>query len=229
MPQKMLKPGLGRVMIKPDGDISELFGGFKVNNFVERYNSQAISGVVVSIADDIPYYGRHSELRRSGGYSELQRDIQEEISLTVDVPVEIKVGDRVLFNYLFNVEDRRDPWIVVDSMFVIPYSQLWAKEGKNGLIPLNGWVFVVECDDEPSFIAAKKRRGQCWQVVLEGTTCAHYDNGSAPDEGWGPLFGKKVLIDPSIPMAFESRIMARWNVYDKRLHAVTRANICAVL
>lgn len=219
-------PGIGRVVVIPDGDISDSLG-VRVNNFVEPYNSKAVSGVISHIAADFPYLGRNADIRRHGGKVQDTREMEEEIGLKADVPCEVKVGDRVLFNYMFNIDDDRDEWTVVDGKYVMPYLALWARVDGDKLYPLNGQVLVFPI--EKSALAVKERRAGLYEVVAEGATARHYSDGWPPDEGWPSLLGRKVIIDPTYPIAIESRLMAQWNVGRERIHIVNRCHIAAIL
>lgn len=123
------QPGTNKVLIKPDEDISSLFG-FTLSDNVEHFS---ISGVVDSI-------GPLSQLKLSTRVDEWTRSYNRQMpKLDVEEISKIDTGDKVLFSF-FN---KFDPTYFED-LLLIDFESIYGVNGKGA----NGYALVELLEKE---------------------------------------------------------------------------------
>lgn len=182
----------------------ETIAGLSVQDFVDPHNHLPVTGEVVAVCGPLTYF---PQMPSGGFWSDDEVAIEQERSmLTVerDGPVEVSVGDTVLFAYFYNVQaEQFDYEDYADGLLLIQYNDLLARIDDGGLYPLNGGVFI-----EP-----KRKEGKHFVsgvVVSEG--CKNFavrGIDGPPHDGWPPLVGREVFFEPGLAVKIEAELHAK--------------------
>lgn len=164
------------VCVRPDEDILSDNTGLVRRDFAEKHLLKAVTGTVIGVCDRLFFAERRPGIRPEAA----------QLSMEVDVPIEIKVGDRVVFNYIAAVDEDMQ----VNGDYIISYDQIYARiEPGNAefpLYPLNGYLLVdpFTDEDEVGGVMVRKEDVAKWnfgRVVAEGCMVARYRDGHHPD------------------------------------------------
>jgi len=131
-----------KVLVDFDDNIEGIDGLIVANTEDKQYNF-SVKGTVVAIPEGFLFYG-HQVLVYDKPYSSQElRELRElnAMSLQYDTPMELSVGDRVLFSYTahFEKETKQD---------FIDYDRIIAK--LDPIQPINGFL-LVEMKENPTF------------------------------------------------------------------------------
>lgn len=137
----MLSPINGFVLIDLDKDDHfDTGSGIEVPRFEvqETHYEKATTGLVVAVCNSLPYHGHQIAAMDPADVGYLMRK-----SVLFDVPIEVKVGDRVLFEW--QALENEFAW-VAERLLLVRYDQLITTIGVHPY-PLNGRV-LLEMDDK---------------------------------------------------------------------------------
>lgn len=134
---KLIKPSPGYVLIRVDSDDHlDTSVGIEVPRFwiEEQEYEKPTTGLVVGVCGSLPYHGHNLSVDDPS----VQRK-----SMQFDVPIEVAVGDTVLFEW----QALQAEWAwVSDDLLLVRYDQLIMRTGVIPY-PLNGRV-LLEMDDK---------------------------------------------------------------------------------
>jgi hypothetical protein len=145
------------VVVKPLQDYETYqIGGRETNIYNSLHNESAgervaVIGEVISVPNRLIFNGKLIERAKMqlGNTEFLGKRINQlkESSVRFDVPIEIAVGDKVLFSYKNQIDCYREGRVIrnLDSLesIIIKYDTLYAVEKNEDLLdPLNGLIFV---------------------------------------------------------------------------------------
>jgi co-chaperonin GroES (HSP10) len=129
----MTQPNTNYVLIKPTRKSDELFlkSGVKlfIDDSIDPEKHAPTSGVVVSVPEKL-FYSRKVDSRSSTAYN---------------VPMELEVGDTVLFHYLSTENAKKDGRFYKegdDEFYIIRYDDIHCRIREEEVMPVNGWVIV---------------------------------------------------------------------------------------
>lgn len=217
------------VLLRLKGDVSNTaFGGVSVQDFHSPWNNMSVEAEVLAISARPFFMGEEMEAVRNGEENGAElREIADLCSTIGNVPVEVSVGDTVVFDWRKALPDAELAYRVGDGWLIVNYSDLIARVDDGGLYPLNGGVFAVPLSW--SQVAAKMDRGDLWEVFAEGCLVDGWLDDIDPERGWPSLVGKTVCCDPRAPVAIEAPLFSKHDHSGKRFHVLNRHHIFAML
>ena len=239
----MITPFHSGVLLRLGGNISDTaIPGVDIMDFHSPWNSWSLEAEVVAISAGPQFMGKEMVAMRED-WGEDVREVADLCSLIADVPIEVKVGDTVIFDYRRALDDAEKAYKVEGGMLIVSYSDLIARVDASGLYPLNGLVFAVQVSEwihtdpkdfpaypSPDFVVARKEtKGDAWTVIAEGCCVRGWLDEIDPEEGWPSLVGKTILCDPKAPIAVEAPLFAKHDHGGKRFHMLNRHHIFALL
>lgn len=134
------------ILILVDGEYTKL-SSLELKTFVKSHDHVRATGVVMAIPDKIQYIGDKLKFNPDASFEEQENYSRlNEMAIAsqeVDVPLEVKVGDRVMFRHIhLLVDEEHNDFVEIDGVnyLLIPYSSLIARV--DDLYPLNGYVFI---------------------------------------------------------------------------------------
>ena len=141
-----------QVLIKPDKDYTELKTGLKIVDAANTHLHASVIGTVLVVPDKLLYLGY--EIPKLNRHN--QRDVQRirdinDFTMPHDTDLEIKVGDRVVFNWAFQM-DKPD---LFKGNILIPYSELFCRINDGEIYPLNGRIIVEQVKQDIIFGGVK--------------------------------------------------------------------------
>lgn len=164
---------------------------------------KSVTGTVIKVCQKLIFNGEKLTKQRQGfsndmAYMAMLSKIRSE-SVVYDVPIEVKEGDKVVFDYVSHYECYQSGQYIETEdgdYFILKYDQLYAKytkEDGSDLYPLNGKVFVealerekevvlgdilmVYTEDNKSFDTVgyiKGKKLQIGQILASGCICKGY-------------------------------------------------------
>lgn len=216
------------VLLRMQGDISKsaFSDGAGVYDFHSPHNSKSVEAEVIAISTNPMFLGVEMQAYREG-FGEDVRELADLCSMQGDVPIEVKVGDTVIFDWRKALPDTERAYHISDELLIVNYSDLIARVDTTGLYPLNGLVFVIAADLSDLLIAQKESRGSRWKVIAEGVCVRGWLDEIEPELGWPPLVGKTVFCDYRSPIAIESPLFSKYDYSGHRFHVINRHHIFA--
>jgi hypothetical protein len=188
------------VLIKPDENYSKLESGLIVVDAVNPHYHVSATGTVVVPPEALVYMGR--EIHTSDHFHAMGvqriRDIND-WSMPHDTQLEIKVGDRVMFNWVNHLERDTD----FGDNILMKYEDLFCRVDESGIYPLNGRIIVEQLKKDimfGQFKVGEKRSDTEGVVRFAGCVNSHYLTlPRQPIESDDPSIqvGTKVLFEPN--------------------------------
>lgn len=224
--EKVGRPLHSNVLLRLHGDISEeAIAGVSIQDYHSPWNCMSVEATVEAISDGFVFMGPEMErMRKSWGPD--VRSVADLCSLRYDVPIEVKVGDTVIFDWRMALDDADKAYRIAHDLLVVSYSDLIARVDAGSLHPLNGLVFAVS-EETDQLIAARDARGDKWRVIAEGSRIRRHLDDILPEQGWPPLVGRTVFCDPRTPIAVEAPLFSKYDYSGKRFHIFFRHQIVA--
>ena len=139
------------VLVKPDEDhVKDSQTGMYVADHFDPARHWSVSGTVLQVPDTLVYLGNKLKALKSLGkltgaylhYAQRHRMM----SMDFDTDIEIKVGDKVYFNYsnhIAGAEEKKEfnsP--TGEKLILMPYDSLYMAVRGDKKIPLNGYIYV---------------------------------------------------------------------------------------
>lgn len=189
-----MQPNTNLILVRPDHKQGD--AGIVVAEFAETHRLLSIVGTVEAVCQGL-WYGGYELLRLGKNPAGKAMDRAQEImqrSLLFDVPLEVVVGDRVVFPYMVHVSEDT---LWYDGAALVRYDQLVARIDGPALYPLNGAVLVERYDaheNGPLLTPLAILPGE-GKVVYEGALVKNYL--FQPDRGGDfdiPLVGRTILF-----------------------------------
>ncbi|HEU5292935.1 MAG TPA: hypothetical protein VFU05_19950 [Cyclobacteriaceae bacterium] len=145
------------VLIKPDKDFTEyVVGQLRLeigNDATSRAAVQkwSVQGEVVKVPESLFYY--YDEQMKYNGWQSIDyMSRKRNASLVYKTEIEVKPGDRVVFDYLQQMEVRKEQgWFEDESgqmYYLIKYDSIIAIIDGDDLMPVNGHVIIEETKSE---------------------------------------------------------------------------------
>jgi co-chaperonin GroES (HSP10) len=223
----MIQPFHSGVLLRLGGNISDTaIPGVDIMDFHSPWNSQSVEAEVVAISAGPQFMGKEMIAMRED-WGEDVREVADLCSLIADVPIEVCVGDTVIFDWRRALDDAEKAYKVEDGMLIVSYSDLIARVDLSGLYPLNGYVFAIPDAYSKNSIAAKEAKGDAWMVIAEGVCVRGWLDEIEPEIGWPPLVGKTIFCDPKAPIAIEAPLFSKYDHGGQRFHLLNRHHIFA--
>lgn len=208
------------VLVLPDADVDADSTGMQHFDVSERHLNKAVSGTIIACCTDL-YFCDDVD-----GTPE-----QHQESLEWDVPLEVKVGDRVLFRYLAAIdEEGQTPF-----GYLVRYDSLYARVDPGGLYPLNGFLLLkVDRDDRsvagleghPSYYGAAQVMGS---VMAEGALVRAYQLDAWHPDVHFDYLNKIVLYKKNRAVRLEVDERAQHGVGGYSLYRIHRRYVCAII
>lgn len=240
---------------KETGIIAPSFKYDKGKSFSDMDKHVSVCGDVYAVPQRLIYNGRKiREIQADKGWAmdksiRKQADHLRETTLQYDVPMEVKKGDKVYFDYLA-YKNCLNTGRMLDTeegmMMLIKYDLLIMSIRSDAVIMLNGYV-LVENDEIPVekedgvvgiqresglFIPQlrkkeiKNRKSAQATIIYSGSKCEDYlDNPIAVDGSGGN--GDKILYDPRFSKELEFGLHQAFS--DKKLRRIQRKDIHLIL
>lgn len=216
------------VLVLPDDDYETFqLNGHETGIYTSLATDQvgqrvAVSGTVISVAEELTYLGKELLKHQLSGISSedltLVTDIIRNDSVLYDVPIETKAGDKVMFFYKNQIDCYREGRTVMMDVngstkfaFLMKYDGLNAVIlGEDKLKPLNGYLFVEKVElksqkftesglelVEADFMGMKKKKGfAIGRIVEVGSECRGYlEFPSVRPDGYNYSPGDYVYYD----------------------------------
>ena len=208
------------MVISPDED-NHTVGGLMLDTDERRYHHLAVSGTVIAVPDKLIYHGREADTIRRKGRIRSRRDQiklghYNQYGTAFDVPVEIRLGDKVMYKHLA-VEGAPVKGVNVP----IPYEMLILKFGGE-IYPLNGHV-LVEPFEKEVFGEPKELKGY-GTVAHLGCKVKHYRDYPSCKDG-DVSVGDFIMFHKSYTVPVEIELHRK---LDKRYFYIHRRNILAI-
>lgn len=129
------------VLIKPDKDYTELKTGLKIVDAANTHLHVSTKGTILVAPNNLLYLGYEIPKLNRNDQNDVQRirDIND-LSMPHDTDMEVKKGDRVVFNWVFQM-DKPD---LFNGNILIPYSELFCRINDDEIYPLNGNILVEQ-------------------------------------------------------------------------------------
>ena len=112
------------------------YKGLEISAFVDPQNHMPNFGTVKKVPEQLLFYPKSVRRRTASNQGSIVRKTIS--SLEYDAPMEVKVGDLVLFRYVSLIN--KDLYIQGDIL--IPYDHLYCKVEGDKLTMLNDWVLI---------------------------------------------------------------------------------------
>lgn len=200
------------VLILPDGEYDKL-SSLELKTFVNSHNHQRVTGKVVAVPEKIEYVKLKFDPDASLSDQEAYSALNEMAIATqeVDVTLEVKVGDTVMFRHIhLLVDDEQNDFVEIDGVnyLLIPYSSLICRV--EDFYPLNGYVFI-EVPGVDDYLRGRVKSLSKGIVRASGCIGKHYRH--YPDYVDGPipvgsevafLFNQAIVLENSMHITTES-------------------------
>lgn len=204
--------------------------GMEIPDFANEHMNYAVTGTVLQVCDRLLYYGMEIKRLKSKQIRTIydHRKVQEylEASLLFDVPMELKIGDTVVYPYLYRTEDDKFDEERFEGNLVLKYDTLTAKVVDGVLKPLNGLLLgrKVKKDQE-----LQQLRRDAWdgliEVTHEGCLVRDYQEYGYSDRPY-ELLGKQVYITPQMAVSIE--VPQQLRLADEQLFSFHRRHIVGI-
>ena len=223
-----MTPQTNRVVVRALPDFESYNFGLQVMGEDEPHRRHCLIGEVVAVgerrydamANYVQHWGNESLADASMTY-----DLRK-VSLTLDVPFEVKVGDRVMYRYVHRLEHGTLKEEPVDGNLLMPYESLYARLDGEHLYPLNGYVFLGVTEGDQVVAGMKVGRTErhlgTGIVVAEGSLVNDYlDYPGERDEVKCGL-GSTVLYRPNAAVKLELEEFSKYSWGGLPLYAIHR-------
>lgn len=169
------------VLVKPDKDYTKTKSGLSIVDEANQHLHVSVTGTVLQAPKKLIYLGYEiPKLNRENAF-DLQRirDIND-LTMPFDTDLEIKEGDRVMFNYLFQI-DKLD---LFKGNILIPYSELFCRINGDEIYPLNGNIIVeqIKQDVKVNDVKIGEKRSDT-EGVVRYAGCVNRDYLTLPLQG----------------------------------------------
>ncbi len=177
------------VLIKPDEDYTETSSGLNVKGVKEDRSKRqqntlarhyAITGTVITVPNKLLFRGdQHARvLAATGGvYNDFSlKDLTDVVngSMEYDVEMELKVGDKIWFDYgchyNANVEKKILDIEGVGKCYLIDYEAIFLRERSGIKTPVNGWIWIKKIDaiqSSPSGLIVTSKKSKHLKDIAE--------------------------------------------------------------
>lgn len=209
------------VIIRPDED-NHTVNGIMLDTDERKYFHASVSGTVVAVPEKLIYYGRQAhKIRRKGRIRSRTDQIKlghyNQYGTSFDVPVEVKVGDKVMFKHMsihgsdFSGEN-----------IPVLYDMLILKYDDETVYPLNGYILVepVRMD----YMGEEVEMKGYGTVAHVGCKVAHYKDYPKCKDG-DVNVGDFIMFHRTYSIQVETELHQK---LDKRYFYLHRRNVLAV-
>lgn len=223
-----MTPATNKVIVRPSPDFEAYKFGMQVVGEGEAHRRHCLIGEVVAVgerrwdadANYVQHWGSESLLDAGHTY-----DLRA-VSLTADVPFEVKVGDKVMYRYVHRLEHGTLKEAPMGGNILMPYESLYARLAGDTLIPLNGYVFlgVTEGDKEVAGVKVGRveRRLGTGIVVAEGCLVSEYLDYPGERDEVKCGIGSVVLYRPNAAVKLELEEFSQFAWGGLPLYAIHR-------
>lgn len=222
------------VLIRPDKDYETyvvagrdtgIYAGLTVEN---GGTVKAVMGEVVEVCENLRFNGGELQAMRKNFSNDMtyvsEMSKVREASALYDVPIEIKKGDRVSFEYTEHFH-AHTTGLVYEDCLLIKYDKLTGRVDGEQLYPLNGKILVeaverdkahrltsklieiIQLQDKKSFDTLEFLKGghlQIGKVLSVGAKVKAYLDFPGERDGWDPEAGCYVAYRWAHAEAFEA-------------------------
>ena len=162
------------VLIQPDKDHTELKSGLKIVDAANTHLHAAVTGTVLVAPKELIYLGYEIPNLDRNDANGIQRirDIND-FSMPFDTDLEIKEGDRVMFNWVYHLDKPE----LFGKNLLIPYSELFCRINDGEIYPLNGRIIIEQIKQDVvlgGVKVAEKRSNTEGVVRYAGCVNRHY-------------------------------------------------------
>lgn len=204
--------------------------GMEIPDFANEQMNFSVTGTVVQVCNRLEYYGREIKRLKSKAIRTItdQRRVQDYLaaSLLFDVPMEIKVGDMVVYPYIYRTNEEMFDEERFDGKLVLRYDALTARVDDGVLYPLNGALLGRKIRSDQGL---QQLRREYWdglmEVTHEGCLVKDYQEYGYPDKE-GLLKGKRVFVTPQMPVSIET--IQQLRLSDEELFSFHRRHIACI-
>lgn len=223
-----MKLNANYVLVRRMGDPASMEGlGLRLIAEEDHFY-QSCFGEIIAVCDELRYFGYDiGELsaKPKGNNLKMMTRLGRH-SLQFDVPMEVEVGDKVVFSHLVNISPERQ---VSDSEVLVRYDELLLKwAGGEDVYPLNGHL-LLQLDNQvdmagPLRLGSERSRTE-GLVVAQGALVRHYldwpkERGDYPTPD---IVGKMAICMPDFAVRIEDdfmRVLPKWG--DNPLYYIHR-------
>lgn len=153
----LVKPDMDHEKVNLKNSEGQKFGELYIESTNEtEARHYAITGTVLAIPEQLTYRGRSvDELRKRTGSNfttdeikELQELVKE--SMEIDVEQELRVGDKVWFEYIAQLNGETQKLKVEieghGTCLLMRYDKIFLYERDLKIFPINGWIFIKDLE-----------------------------------------------------------------------------------
>lgn len=216
-------PHAGHVLVRPHKNNTDTKTVSVSDDFRPQFNF-SVTGEVVSVLEQGDFFCEQT-YPEDDVITAIEKSQRRAMSITFDVPIEIKVGDMVVFPYFYHIKSvTASEEHAVDGCFLIPYQELIARVDADKVYPLGGRVIGLELQPEVGIVKLRRPRiGQQFEIISEGCRVRRYADYGYPDKRMGKLVGKKVSVFPGMAVAPEADLHKKLG--DRKLYFFHRRDI----
>lgn len=220
-----MRTGAGYALVKPV-PVSKDVHGVGLFAFVDTHHYASVLGTVEE--DVIPgvFFGREIEkmefASQHAPHISDRASLLSSVSLMYDVPVEVKKGDKVIFDWKHTLKG--------NGPYYIRYDDLHARISEDGSVyPLNGHLLVEMLPDEQSDIYdpdIRKKPIRAAIVKRQGCLVKGYRLQKGADTDMGDLVGRKIFFRQNMAVRIEDDIVSSTG-NQKPLYRIHRNKVVA--
>lgn len=198
----MIIPGPGMVLVRPNPDTTTV-AGVRLSVFADTHHFKNLVGVVEQVGPKGFFHGREidamEEMSRHVDFVSQRASLLSSVSMKYDVPIEVKEGDTVIFDWKYALEGEN----------LMRYDDLYAKVVDGGIYPLNGFLLIEILDAEEGSMKGLKIGEDMTSgiVVAQGCLVEGYLYHPVPDVDMGDLTGRKVFFKKNAAVRLEDDIV----------------------
>lgn len=230
----MLHPSHNYVLIRPDAHHVAGTHGLVIEDDFDPVYDYGVTGTVVAVCDKLLYHGdkvRAMKKRVLTANEEMEMYALQRSGVTFDAPIEVKVGDRVAFPYLYHVADSAtsDYEHSEEGLLLIDYEVLVARIDEGGdLYPLNGRVFGTHAEEKSRGMVLRtdNKKSDLYVITHEGCLVKSYSDWGDGDTKNG-IVGRKAIVQSKIPVSLEVPHQVR--LTEERIYYFHRRHILGYL
>jgi co-chaperonin GroES (HSP10) len=209
------------VIIEPDEDNYSV-NGLMIDTDERKYYHASVSGTVVAVPEKLIYYGREAQdIRHKGRIRSRTDQIKlghyNQYGTSFDVPVEVKVGDKVMFKHMSIAGSD-----FMGTKIPVLYDMLILRYSDNEVYPLNGYILVEPIERE--IIGETVEMKGYGTIAHLGCKVGHYKDYPRFKDG-DVNVGDFIMFHRSYSIQVETELHRK---LDKRYFYLHRRNVLAI-